>query len=68
MESGYDFWTVQELLGYKDLKTTMIYTHVLDRGGMGVKSPWPICRGETELSYTETIYPPIFIAEYGLIF
>ena len=68
VESGYDFWTVQELLGHKDVKTTMIYTHVLNRGGKGVKSPWTICRGETEVSYKETKYPHIFIAEYGLIF
>lgn len=37
--SGYDIRTVQELLGHKDVKTTMIYTHVLNRGGKGVKSP-----------------------------
>ena len=36
--------------------------------GKGVMSPWTICRGETEVSYTETIYSPIFIAEYGFIF
>ena len=36
---GYDIRTVQELLGYKDVKTTMIYTHVLQRGGKGVHSP-----------------------------
>ncbi len=68
VESGNDIRTVQELLGYKDVKTTMIYTHVLNRGGKGVKSPWTICRGETQVSYKETKYPPIFIAEYGLIF
>ena len=39
LESGYDIRTVQELLGHKDVKTTMIYTHVLNRGVKGVKSP-----------------------------
>jgi integrase len=45
-EDSYDIRTVKEVLGHKDASTTMIYTHVLNRGGMGVRSPadglaWP---------------------------
>jgi len=45
LEDGYDIRTVQELLGQNDVKTTMIYTHVLNRGSRGVRSPADRLRG-----------------------
>jgi site-specific recombinase XerD len=39
LDSGYDIRAVQELLGHKDVQTTMIYTRVLNKGGRGVRSP-----------------------------
>jgi hypothetical protein len=48
LEGGYDIRTVQELLGHRSLNATMVYTHVLNRGGRGVMSPADLARPRSQ--------------------
>jgi integrase len=58
LENGYDIRTVQELLGHKDVRTTMIYTHVVNKGKLAVRSPleWEDTRQEKGFGVQESVW------------
>ena len=57
LEDGYDIRTVQALLGHRDVRTTMVYTHVLGRGPAGVLSPIDRLLAPSEVNPSTRVYP-----------